>query len=175
MKKYKHLEKKEVFRNNHIAIFSEKLQLPNGKIVDWTFTEKREAVGIVAVFEDDTVLMVNQYRPAVEMVTTEIPAGLVEEGEDPQIAALRELEEETGYRAEKIEKLCEFYNSPGISAGKFYIFYAENLKKTHQHLDEDEFLEVERVSLKDLDALSLCDAKSMLAITLVKQRKNMEA
>ena len=171
MEQYKHLEKKEVFRNNHIAVYSEKLQLPNKKVVDWTFTEKREAVGIVAAFEDNSVLMVKQYRPAIQMVTTEIPAGLVEFGEDPKTAALRELEEETGYRAEKIEKICEFYSSPGISAGKFYIYYAENLAKTQQKLDEDEFLEVERMPLKDIELTSLFDAKSMLAVNLAKQRK----
>ena len=117
--------------------------------------------------------MVKQYRPAVQLVTTEIPAGILEKGEDPKDAALRELEEETGYRAEKIEKICEFYSSPGITAGKFYLFYAENLKKTHQHLDEDEFLEVERVPLKDINITSLFDAKSMLAVDYAKKKKNL--
>ncbi|WP_293961411.1 NUDIX hydrolase [uncultured Fusobacterium sp.] len=173
MEKYKHLEKKEVFKNNHIAVYSEKLQLPNNKVVEWTFTSKREAVGVIAVFDDDTTLLVKQYRPAVQLVTTEIPAGILEKGEDPKDAALRELEEETGYRAEKIEKICEFYSSPGITAGKFYLFYAENLKKTHQHLDEDEFLEVERVPLKDINITSLFDAKSMLAVDYAKKKRNL--
>ena len=173
MDKFKHLEKKEVFKNNHITVFSEKLQLPNEKVVEWTFTDKKEAVGIVAAFEDNSVLMVKQYRPAVKMVTMEIPAGLVEPGEAPEKAALRELEEETGYRAEKIEKMCEFYSSPGVSAGKFYIYYAENLVKTQQNLDEDEFLEVERIPLEKIETTSLFDAKSMLAIDFAKQRKKI--
>ena len=172
MEKYKHLVRKEIFKNSHITVYSEKLQLPNEKIVDWTFTGKREAVGIVASFDDDTVLMVKQYRPAVKKVTLEIPAGLIEDGEDPQEAALRELEEETGYKADKIEKICEFYNSPGITDGKFYIYYAKELKKTHQHLDEDEFLEVERISLKDMDIENFSDAKTMLAISLIRHKKD---
>ena len=171
VEKYKNLERKEVFKNNHITVYSEKLQLPNEKVVDWTFTGKREAVGIVASFDDNTVLMVKQYRTAVKKVTLEIPAGLVEEGEEPQAAALRELEEETGYKAGKIEKICEFYNSPGVTDGKFYIYYAEELKKTHQHLDEDEFLEVERIPLKDINITKLSDAKTMLAVSFVKNRK----
>ena len=171
VEKYKHLERKEVFKNNHITVYSEKLQLPNEKVVDWTFTGKREAVGIVASFDDNTILMVKQYRPAVKKVAMEIPAGLVEEGEDPQEAALRELEEETGYKAGKIEKVCEFYNSPGVTDGKFYIYYAEELKKTHQHLDEDEFLEVERISLKDINITKLSDAKTMLAVSFISNRK----
>ncbi|MDO4589528.1 MAG: NUDIX hydrolase [Fusobacterium sp.] len=173
MDKFEHLEKKEVFKNNHITVFSEKLKLPNEKVVEWTFTSKREAVGVVAVFEDDTVLLVKQYRPAVKLVTTEIPAGILEKGEEPQEAALRELEEETGYKAEKIEKICEFFSSPGITAGKFYLFYAENLKKTHQHLDEDEFVEVERVALKDINITTLFDAKSMLGIDYAKKKRGI--
>lgn len=171
IEKYKHLERKEVFKNDHITVYSEKLQLPNEKIVDWTFTGKREAVGIIASFDDNTILMVKQYRPALKKVTMEIPAGLVEEGEDPQNAALRELEEETGYKASKIKKICEFYNSPGMTDGKFYIYYAEELKKTHQHLDEDEFLEVEKVSLKDINTADLSDAKTMLAVSFVSNKK----
>lgn len=173
MEKFEELENKEIFRNEHMQVFSRKLKLPNNKVVDWTFTGKRDAVGVVAVFEDDTVLLVKQYRPAVRMTTLEIPAGLLEEGECPMEAALRELEEETGYRAQKIEKIYEYYTSPGISDGKFYLYYAEDLIKTEQHLDEDEFVEVERVELKNLSVDRVADGKSIMGIEYAKRRRGI--
>lgn len=173
MEKFKELEKKEIFKNEHIQVFSKKLKLPNNRIVNWTFTGKRDAVGVIAVFEDNSILLVKQYRPAVRKETLEIPAGLLEKDEDPMEAALRELEEETGYKAKKIEKIYEYYSSPGISEGKFYLFYAEDLIKTYQHLDEDEFVEVERVNLSDVSVTMLSDGKSIMAVEYAKKRKGI--
>ncbi len=173
MDKFEELEKKEIFKNEHIKVFSRKLKLPNNRVVDWTFTGRKDAVGIVAVFEDDTTLLVRQYRPAVKIETLEIPAGLLERDESPVEAALRELEEETGYRAEKIEKICEYFMSPGVSAGRFYLYYAENLVKTQQHLDEDEFVEVDRVSLRDITMSDLSDGKSIIAVEYAKKKRGI--
>ena len=168
--KYKELERKELFKNSHIKVFSKKLELPNRKVVDWTFTGNRDAVGIVALLGNE-ILLVKQYRPAVEKETLEIPAGLVEKGEDPEMAAFRELEEETGYRAKKLEKIYDFYMSPGINGGKFYLYYSEDCEKGKQHLDEDEFLEVIKLKLDSLDLKSLSDAKSLLGVSYAKARK----
>jgi len=173
MDKFEELEKKEIFKNEHIKVFSRKLKLPNNRVVDWTFTGRKDAVGVVAVFEDNTTLLVRQYRPAVKIETLEIPAGLLERDESPVEAALRELEEETGYRAEKIEKICEYFMSPGVSAGKFYLYYAENLIKTEQHLDEDEFVEVDRVSLGDIAMSDLSDGKSIIAVEYAKKKRGI--
>lgn len=173
MDKFEELEKKEIFKNEHIKVFSRKLKLPNNRVVDWTFTGRKDAVGIVAVFEDDTTLLVRQYRPAVKIETLEIPAGLLERDESPVEAALRELEEETGYRAEKIEKICEYFMSPGVSAGRFYLYYAENLVKTQQNLDEDEFVEVDRVSLRDIAMSDLSDGKSIIAVEYAKKKRGI--
>lgn len=173
MEKFKELENREIFKNEHVQVFSRKLKLPNNRVVDWTFMGKKDAVGVVASFEDDTILLVKQYRPAVKMTTLEIPAGLLEIGEKPEEAALRELEEETGYRAEKLEKICEYFMSPGVSEGKFYLYYAENLTKTEQHLDEDEFVEVEREHLKNLSMDKLSDGKSIIAVEYAKRRRGV--
>lgn len=174
MDKYEELEKKEIFKNEHIQVYSKKLKLPNEKIVNWTFTGKKDAVGIVAVFEDNSILLVKQYRPAVKMTTLEIPAGLLEEGEAPIEAALRELEEETGYKAQKIEKICEYYMSPAISEGKFFLFYAEELIKTAQHLDEEEFIDIVKLNLEDLDINSLSDGKSIIAVEYAKKKREIK-
>lgn len=174
MKKFEELEKKEIFRNEHIQVYSRKLKLPNEKIVNWTFTGKRDAVGVAAVFEDNSILLVKQYRPAVKMTTLEIPAGLLEEGESPVEAALRELEEETGYKAQKIEKICEYFMSPALSEGKFYLYYAENLIKTEQHLDEDEFVDVEKQNLANLPIQTLSDGKSIIAVEYAKKKRGIQ-
>ena len=173
MEKFKELEEKELFKNAHITVYSKKLQLPNNKVVEWTFTGRQDAVGVIAVVEKDNVLLVKQYRPAVGQITLEIPAGLLEKNEVPSEAANRELEEETGYRATKLEKICEYYMSPGVNNGKFYLYYADSLIKTHQNLDEDEFLEVEKVDLKNLKLSSLADAKSILAVEYAKRKRKI--
>lgn len=161
--KYIELERKELFKNDHIKVFSKKLKLPNEEMVNWTFTGKKDAVGVVAIL-DDKILLVKQYRPAIEKEILEIPAGLIEKDEDPEVAAIRELEEETGYKAKNLEKLYEFYTSPGISAGKFYMYFTKDLEIGKQHLDPDEFLEVEKIPLKELDISMVDDVKSVLGV-----------
>lgn len=173
MDKFEELEEREIFKNEHIQVLSKRLKLPNERVVDWTFTGKRDAVGVVAVFENDTILLVKQYRPAVRMATLEIPAGLLEEGECPVEAALRELEEETGYKANKIEKICEYFMSPGVSDGKFYLYYAEDLVQTEQNLDEDEFVEVVKEKLENLPMGTLSDGKSIIAVEYAKKKRGV--
>ncbi|MGK4197796.1 NUDIX hydrolase [Fusobacterium sp. HC1336] len=117
--------------------------------------------------------MMDKFEELEKMVTLEIPAGLLEENECPISAAIRELEEETGYRANKIEKICEYFMSPGISDGKFYLYYAEDLIKTQQNLDEDEFVIVERESLKNLSLSSLSDGKSIIGVEFAKRKRGI--
>jgi len=114
--------------------------------------------------------MVKQYRPALEKEIIEIPAGLVDPGEDVEKAAMRELEEETGYKAGKMTKVCEYFRSPGVSASMMYIYHAENLVKTRQNLDEDEFLEVLEFDKKDIDELlkTPLDGKTIYALNYTK-------
>jgi len=146
--KFTHISKKQVFKNDVITVFEEKLGLPNNNIVTWTFTGKKEVVAIIAEI-DGEIIFVKQYRPAIKKELLEIPAGLVEKGEDIIEAAKREFEEEIGYRANKLEKICTYYNSAGVNAGQYHLFYASDLEKTHQHLDENEFLEIVRIPINE--------------------------
>jgi ADP-ribose diphosphatase len=98
---YKHIKKEKVFENKHFAIYEEDLILPNGNQVRWTFVKDYISVGVIAFTPEGKLLLVKQYRPALKQELVEIPAGLVDPGEDVEKAALRELEEETGYRAKK--------------------------------------------------------------------------
>lgn len=165
--KFKHLEKRKVFENNIIEVFEEDLLLPNGNKVTWTFTEKSEPAAILGVI-DGKVILVKQYRPATKKELLEIPAGIIEAGEDEEVAANREFEEETGYSAGKLTKICSYFSSPGISGGRYHLFFAEDIKKSKQHLDENEFLEVKLIDFNDIDIFSLEDPKTIIALNYYK-------
>lgn len=129
---------------------------------------------VVPVFDDHTVALVRQYRHAAGEYLLEIPAGSLENGEDPQAAALRELEEEIGYRAGKLEKLAEFYVSPGFLTEKIHLFLASELTESAQKLDDDEIVEIVRVPIPEaLDMIhkgAIQDAKSMVGLLLANER-----
>lgn len=125
---------------------------------------------IIPVFADNTVALVRQYRHAAGKYLLEIPAGTLDVGEDPEIGARRELEEEIGVTAGKIEKLCEFYVSPGFLTEKMHLYVATELTETRQMLEADEILTVERYPMPDLLAMirkgEIEDAKTIVGITM---------
>ena len=129
------------------------------------------SVVIAPLFDDGTIALVRQYRHAAGKYLLELPAGTLNEGEDPLTGARRELEEEIGVVAENIEKLCEFYVSPGFLTEKMHVFAASGLTETAQNLDDDEFVEIERYSMTELTEM-ICageieDAKTIIGITLL--------
>ena len=103
---------------------------------------------IVPVFEDKTVALVKQYRHAAGKYLLEIPAGSLDENENPEIGARRELEEEIGVTAGNIEKLTEFYVSPGFLTEKMFVYLATDLTETQQNLEEDELIEIEKFTFE---------------------------
>lgn len=125
---------------------------------------------IVPLFDDGTVALARQYRHAAGKSLLELPAGTLEPGEDPLTGATRELAEEIGVRADKIEKLCEFYVSPGFLTEKMYVYLATGLTDVGQKLEPDELLTIERYSLDQLQTMiasgAIEDAKTMLGVTL---------
>ena len=129
---------------------------------------------IVPVFEDMRVALVRQYRHAAGKYLLEIPAGTLELGEDPRTGAIRELEEEIGVTATSVEKLCEFYISPGFLTEKMYVYLATGLTETSQNLDADEFIEIERLSFPDIfDRIrsgEIEDAKTIAGVMLAETR-----
>ncbi|QQS33756.1 MAG: NUDIX hydrolase [Acidobacteriota bacterium] len=128
----------------------------------------RGSAVIVPLFDDGTVAMVRQYRHAAKETLLELPAGSLDEGEAPIEGAARELEEEIGYTAEKLEKIAEFYVSPGFLDEKMFVFFAAGLTQTEQRLEIDEIIEVERIPLADAIELvnrgEIHDAKTMLGL-----------
>ena len=131
---------------------------------------------IVPVFDDGTVALVRQFRHAIGDYLLEIPAGMLDEGEDPMIGAVRELEEEIGVRAAHVEKLTELLPSPGYLTEKVYLFLATGLTEVGQNLDHDEELTVERYSFDELNTMirdgRIVDAKTMVGVMLAAEKIN---
>lgn len=121
--------------------------LPNGDETTHEVIRHSGAVGIVAVDDDGRILLVRQYRTALERVTLEIPAGKLESGEEPLACAERELSEETGYTADSIEYLCPIAPAAGYSDEVVHLFMATGLHPGAAHPDADEFVVSEWVPL----------------------------
>ena len=125
---------------------------------------------IVPVFADMTVGLVRQYRHAAGKYLLEVPAGSLEAGEDPREGAIRELEEEVGVVAARVELLTEFYVSPGFLTEKMFVYLATGLTETAQKLDGDEIIEIERLSFPAAFELmtngGIEDAKTMVGLML---------
>lgn len=143
--------------------------IANGHEAHWDYIHHDGAAAVVAVADDGRLLMVRQYRNALDRETLEIPAGKLDEPGEPTIdCAYRELEEETGYRCEHLEYLMSMNTTVAFCDEFIDIYVARNLIPSHQHLDEDEVINVESWKLEDLMELifsgKMTDAKTTAAI-----------
>lgn len=145
----KTLGQKRVFEGKIISLRVDDVELPNGEKSTREVIEHNGGACVVALTEDNEILLVKQFRYAYGKVITEIPAGKIEKGEDPLDCASRELIEETGYSAKNIELLGEVYPSPGYCGEIIYIYKASELTKRCQNLDADEFLDVIKMPLDE--------------------------
>jgi ADP-ribose pyrophosphatase len=170
----KTLDSKSIFSGRIIKVRVDQVELPDGRVSTREIVEHAPAVAVVALTEDGELLLVRQYRKPIEQHMLEIPAGLMETGETPLDSARRELAEETGFRADKWEKLSSFYTTPGFSDEVIHLFLASDLKVGATHLDEDEFVEVQKLSLPEalrlIEIGELIDAKSIIGIQTVALR-----
>ena len=143
-------------------------------------TYKREVVhhpggaGVVAVFDDGTIPLVRQYRHPAVRYTLELPAGRLSPPESPEECAGRELEEEIGVRAGRLEKLTEFFTTPGFCEEKLWVYLATDLTETQQNLEGDEMLEIVRVTFARAFEMiadgEIEDSKTIIGILLAAQR-----
>lgn len=142
--KWKVLSSENLIHRPHLDAYMEKVELPDGRIYDEFYhLHFSPVVCIVAETEDGKLLMERQYRHAVKEVLTEIPAGIVEEGEDPLTAAKRELQEETGYTGGDWTLLTVEYAQGGVQDNKMYSYFAKGVKQHgERHLDSTEDIKV---------------------------------
>jgi len=159
-----------VFDGKMVKLRFDRVRLPNGRVATREVVEHPGAVAIVPVTAAGEVVLVRQYRYAVGKELLEIPAGKLGAGEDPSAAALRELEEETGYTAQTLHKLAAVYTTPGFTNELMHLYLAGNLILTKQHLDEDEFINVELFSPEQIRTFVseglIQDAKTFLGLLL---------
>jgi ADP-ribose pyrophosphatase len=162
-----------IYSGKKFEVFVEKVQLPNGKERRLEYVRHRGSAVIVPRIQDD-LLMIRQYRPVISKWILEFPAGSIEEGEDPEITARRELVEEVGYEAGKLTKLFSFYPSPGISTELMHVFLAEDLKYVGESPEDYEVIETFRVNageaIKLLEEGKIDDGKTALALLYLKHR-----
>lgn len=143
------LNSKNIFSGRFIKLRVDEVMLPNGRKSTREIVEHPGAVAIVAIDSNSNVLMVRQYRKAIEKVLLEIPAGKLEEGESKEECAVRELMEETGYFPKAIKYIISFYTSPGFSNEIIHLFLATDLEKKSLEADFDEYLQAEAIPLED--------------------------
>lgn len=148
--------------------------LPDGKTEIYDFVGHNGAAAAVGVLEDGRLLMVRQYRNALDRFTLEIPAGGLNPEEPTIDAAARELEEETGYKCGRIEKLITLRTTVAFCNEKIDIYLATKLEKTAQHLDDDEFVNVECHTVEELEKMiyegTIEDGKTIASILAYKNK-----
>ncbi|SFS82738.1 NUDIX hydrolase [Paenibacillus sp. BC26] len=163
----KTMKTEPIFDGKIISLQVDTIELPDGKTATREIVRHPGAAAVLALI-DDKMLVVEQYRKPMEKFQIEIPAGKLDAGEDPMVAAARELEEETGYRAGKLRPLSAFYTSPGFADEKLYVYLAEELVKGESAPDEDEFLAVEAITFEQAQQYMkkerISDAKTILAV-----------
>ena len=176
MEEFRRIKRELVAKGAIIDYYQDTMQIPNGNIAKWDLIDHKGAAAVVAVREDGKLLMVRQYRNALERETLEIPAGGLNGREEPtDQAAMRELQEETGYHTDHVELLTSIYTTVAFCNEKIDIYLALDLKdRGSQHLDEDEFVAVEEWDVSDLEELIyqgiIQDSKTVGAILAYKNK-----
>ena len=169
------IRSRTTFQGRILNVRVDEVALPGGQSACREIVEHGEVVAIVAIDEDDQVILVRQFRKAVETFLLELPAGGIDPGENPQQAARRELLEETGQTASQIDVLTKFYMSPGHCTELMHVFLATGLEKGEAQPEDDEEIEVETIPLKEILDLvkqdKIQDAKTIASLMLVLQIK----
>lgn len=170
----KTLKREIVYEGRILNLVKEEVMTVSGKPAIREMIEHNGGVGLVAIADDGKIVMVKQFRKALEQDMLEIPAGKLEKGEDPLEAAARELEEETGYKAENIEFMTKYYPSVGYIRECLYLYLCTGLSRGEAHPDDDEAIDTYMYTMDELEKMiaagELSDGKSMAALFAAKLR-----
>jgi ADP-ribose pyrophosphatase len=157
-----------IYDGRAVKLRVDSVQRADGKEAKREIVEHGECVAIVTIDSDNNVLLVKQFRKAVESELLEIPAGGIEFNEDPVTAVRRELREETGYLPRKVERLGGFYSAPGYCTEYLYLYLATDLVPSQLHAEDTESIKLVKVPVSSVHQLivsgKICDAKSIAGL-----------
>lgn len=167
------MKSEKIFEGKIVTLRCDTVELPGQRYAKREIVDHQSGVCTIAFDENDQLIFVKQYRVAVEKFFLELPAGIIELNEEPKVAAIRELKEETGYEAGSAEFLTEIYSSPGFTNERIHLFYARDLVKGEQDLDDSEDIEVIKLSLdealKKVKLGEISDSKTVVGILLAER------
>lgn len=170
-------ESQGIFNGRIITVHNDTVTLVDGETAQREVVDHPGGVAVVGLTEDNEILLVRQFRYPYKETILEIPAGKLEKDEDPREAGIREFKEECGAEADRFESLGEIYPTPGYCGEIIRIFYAEGITFGEQHLDEDEFLDVVKMPVKECISKimngEIKDAKTIAGIFKLKELKNL--
>lgn len=174
MEHYKRIDRKLSFKGHILDFYSDTIEIDGSKKAIFDFIKHRGASAMIPVDQDGRILMVRQYRNAIDNYSLEIPAGGLNPGEDNLTCAVRECEEETGYKALNPKHLIDIYTTVAFSNERISIFYTDDIQPSKQKLDEDEFLTIERLTLDEIVEMiyngTIMDSKTIAGILAYKSK-----
>lgn len=157
-----------IYKGKIINLERLQVHLPNGRQATREVVRHPGAVGILVEPKPDYIVLVEQFRKPLDRLLLEIPAGKLEPGEDPESCAVRELQEETGYGAERVQLIHSFFTSPGFADEQIHVYYADDVVTGRQSLDEDEFVDAQLYSIQEIQTKlaegCIQDAKTLVAL-----------
>lgn len=174
----KMVDSKVIYNGKIIDLHLEKVELPDGRTSEREVVKHPGAVAVLAVTPENKIVFVRQYRKPLNREIIEIPAGKLEPGESSETCAMRELEEETGYRTNNLKFLQSFYTSPGFADEIIHIYYTDQLEAGTEQLDQDEFVELMEVTLDEAIEMvhnqQIYDAKTAFAVQYLQLKRATE-
>ena len=159
-----------VYEGRAVRLRVDTVKMPSGRETTREIVEHGDCVAIIAIDDNDNVLLVNQFRKSIERELLEIPAGGIEPGEDSVECVRRELREETGYLPRKVERLGGFYSAPGYCTEYLYLYLATDLVPSQLHAEDTDSIKLVKVPVSEVHQLivsgKICDAKSIAGLLI---------
>ncbi|HKL79454.1 MAG TPA: NUDIX hydrolase [Mobilitalea sp.] len=173
----KRIKRELAIKGSIVDFYSDTMEIDGVKLAKFDFIDHHGASAMIPVDSEGRILMVRQYRNAIDDYTLEIPAGGLNKGENNLTCAIRECEEETGFKAGEVHHLIDIYTTVAFCNEKICIYYTNELTPSTQHLDDDEFIFIERHTLEELTAMifdgTIMDAKTIAGILAYKTKKGL--
>jgi ADP-ribose pyrophosphatase len=164
------LDSELIYDGRIVHLYTDTVQLPNGQTARREVVRHGGAVAIVPIDGEGNVILVRQYRHAAGRILLEIPAGTLNKGEDPDLCAAREMQEETGYKPGKLQKIGGIFVAPGYTSEYIHLYLATDLSASRLTMDDDEFIEAEALPIEEvvrrIRTGEIVDAKTISAVLL---------